>query len=358
MTYVSVLGSDFMRMIKKIKDNDYFRKLNIPNDVLLDSLTKTLNRKYIMSYITYLINKKIPFSMAIIDIDNFKIFNDTYGHMVGDKIISVIANIICESATDNCMIGRYGGDEFIVVLEGDDTYDEEWKNLKQIFTSVRHPITIDLLTLNVTCTAGCAAFPKDGETLEEIFLKADRTLYRGKMKGRNCFICYVKEKHQNLEYIKEVRLPNRMDKLYDFFKGEQDKYFEIYEALLYMVNDLKTDAAGLFEKDKPPLLYRTDVEHTVNALPDDVLEENYDNDIIIVNMRSNLDVHSRLKAFMAEHNIRSLLISRVKVKSKDLGYIMLYQERYRIWQDDDISLLKYLSTIIGLTLYYTNDEEA
>ena len=344
-----------MRMIKKVKENNYFHKLNISTDILLDSLTKVISRRYIMSYVTLLVSKKIPFSYAIIDIDNFKNINDTYGHMIGDKLLINVANVISEAASDNCYIGRFGGDEFIIVYEGDDSYDSEWHNLKNIFNAVRKPMTIDILTLNVTCSAGCSSFPKDGESVEEIFKKSDRLLYRAKLKGRNCFVIYVKEKHQDLDYVREVRLPIRMNKLYGFFKGEQDTYFEIYEALLYLASDLKSDAAGLFENDKPPLLYRADVEHTISKLPDDVLENHYKNGVITINMRSELERTSRLRRFMEAHDIRSLAIIKVQFREKKFGYIMFYQARYRVWQEDDIAILKYLATIVAMNLYYKED---
>ena len=346
-----------MRMTKKINQNNYFHKLNLSNDVILDSLTKTINRRYIVSYLTYLVSKKIPFSMAIIDIDNFKNYNDSYGHLIGDKIISRVADIICETATDNCYVGRYGGDEFIVIYEGNDDYDVTWQNLKNIFTAVRKTMNIDILSLNVTCTAGSAAFPKDGDSLDEIFTKSDKTLYRGKMKGRNCFIIYVKEKHKDLDYVKEDSIPVRMDRIANYFKGEQDNYYEIYESLLYLVNDLKTDAAGLFEPGKSPLLYRTDVDYAISGIPEDVLEEHYKNDMIIVNERGLLNNHSKLRIYMEDHNIRSLICAKVTAKSKYFGYVLLYQDRNRVWQEDDLAIIKYLTSLIGFSLYYTQEEE-
>ena len=349
-----------MRMTKKILSNDYFSKLNIPSDVLIDSLTKVLNRRYIMSYVSYLIKKEIPFSLAIIDVDNFKFYNDSFGHMVGDKILTSVANTICESIDERCYVGRYGGDEFIVVLVGDDSYDVEWSNLKHIFVEIRRPMQIDILSLNVTCTAGSASFPKDGTSLDEIFQKADRTLYRGKIKGRNCFVIYVKEKHQDLDYVKEVSLPVKMDRLYSLFKGEQDTYFEMYEALLYLANDFKTDAAGIFEVNKPPLIYRTDVELVINRISEDALESHYENNVIVINNRSNLDQHSRLRLFMDDHNIRALIVSKILAKDNYYGYLMVYQEHPRIWQDEDIALIKYFASIVGLSLYhnyYIEEEE-
>ncbi len=346
-----------MRMSKKIRQDNYFNKINISSDVLLDSLTRVINRRYIMSYLTYLVNKKIPFSMAILDIDNFKVYNDTYGHMIGDKILVNFANTVCDNCSDDCYVGRYGGDEFVVIYQGDDSYDTCWNNLKRIFVAVRKTVTIDSFDLNITCTAGAAAFPKDGSSLEEIFNKSDRTLYRGKLKGRNCFVIYVREKHQDLQYVREERLPIRMNKIYDYFRGEQDIYFEIYEALLYMVNDLKTDAAGLFEINKPPLLYKTDVEHNINRIPEDALEEYYNDDLLVINERGSTDVHSRLRAFMEDYNIRAMAACKLVFKGEYLGYVMLYHERIRVWQNDDMALLKYLATIISMSLYYNKNKD-
>ena len=344
-----------MRMIKKVKQDNYFHKLNLSNDILLDSLTKVISRRYIVGYLSYLISKNIHFSMAIIDIDNFKSINDTYGHMIGDKILSNVADIICENSTDDCYVGRYGGDEFIVVLEGEDSYDATWQNLKTIFTAIRRPMTVDILTLNVTCTAGAASYPKDCSNFEDIFNKSDRLLYRGKQKGRNCFIIYVKEKHQELGKISDSNLPDRMNIIDDYFKGDQDLYYEIYESFIYLVNYFKSDAAGLFELDKSPLLFKTDVDHTLARISEEALENHYVNNVIMVNSRSNLDKHSRLRGYMEDYNIRSLLLCKVTAKSKYFGYLMICQEHYRIWQEDDIALLKYLASIIGLSLYYNEE---
>lgn len=345
-----------MRMAKKIKENNYFNKLNVSSEILLDPLTKVISRRYIMSYVTYLASKNIPFSFAILDIDNFKLINDSYGHMVGDKILTTVANIICEAASDNCFVGRYGGDEFIVVFEGDDSYDAAWTNLKAIFNAIRHPITIDILTLNLTCSAGCSSYPKDGSTLEEIFKKSDRLLYRAKTKGRNCFVIYVKEKHQDLEFKKEATVPERMNKIDFFFKGEQDLYYEVYEALLFLVNDIKTESAGLFEVGKAPLMYKSDMEHTVSRVSEEILEKHYKRDLIVINARADLDRTSRLRQYMEGHNIRALVAVKLEFKGKYFGYIMFAQSHYRIWQEDDLAIVKYLSTIIAMSLYYNEEE--
>lgn len=339
-----------MRLAKRIKENNYFGRMNISSDLLYDPLTKVVSRKCISNYLNYLVNKGIPFSMAILDIDNFKLYNDSYGHMIGDKILESVAEVLIESSPDNCIIGRYGGDEFILVFEGDDSYDVEWKNIKQIFTHIRQPMNIDILSIHLTCTAGAASFPKDGETLDEIFLKADRTLYRGKMKGRNCFVIYVEEKHKNLKYAKEDTLATKMDKVYKFFNSDEDLYYQMYEALAFLVNDLKVDCAAIYEVGKAPLIYRTNNEHNLTRINDDSIDNEYTSNVIIINDRGSIDNHSKIKGFMEDNKLRSLIGARIVAKGKYLGYVMLFQEHIRIWQEDEVSLLKYLSTILGLSL--------
>ena len=134
-------------------------------------------------------------------------------------------------------------------------------------------------------------------------------------------------------------------------------YLQMYEALLYLVNDFKTDAAGIFEVDKPPLLYRSNVDLPISRISEEALDSHYKSNVIVINNRSNLDIHSRLRGFMDEHKIRALMISKIYAKGKYYGYFMVYQERFRIWQEDEVSLMKYFTSIIALQIANSNKEE-
>ena len=181
-----------------LEKNDYFKNVN--NDVL-DPLTNCISRKYIIDYAKYLIENKIPFSLSIIDIDNFKLVNDSYGHLVGDEILVEACGRIMKYCDESQVVGRNGGDEFLIINTADYEYDDVWRFLKTIH---RHVLKDKLYISNnlevmTTITTGCAAYPRNAINYSDLFEMADKALYRGKQKGRNCFIIYIPEKHEKID---------------------------------------------------------------------------------------------------------------------------------------------------------------
>lgn len=164
-----------------------------------DSLTQVYTRDVIVGYINFLIAENVPFTLAIIDIDNFKYVNDTYGHLSGDKILIEVAARIKEVTDGKGTVGRYGGDEFLVVYPELIAYDEVWKNCRKIMQIMNGWEISEFPGLYVTVTVGVSRFPKDSTSYEGVLEVADKALYRGKTKGRNCFIIYLPEKHANIQ---------------------------------------------------------------------------------------------------------------------------------------------------------------
>ena len=124
-------------MLKEVlKDNPFFKNQNL--DYAFDSLTKVLNREIISSYVRYLIQENIPFSICLADIDNFKYVNDTYGHMMGDQVLYEFAQKIVASVGEKCVVGRYGGDEFMIIATGISEYQDIWLSLIHISEPTRH----------------------------------------------------------------------------------------------------------------------------------------------------------------------------------------------------------------------------
>ena len=101
--------------------NPYFAKILENEDLprMLDSLTGVLTRPYIIGFIRYLIDRKIPFTAAMLDLDNFKFINDTYGHKVGDGVLQGVSNDMIGYLEDFGFIGRFGGDEFIIITKAE-----------------------------------------------------------------------------------------------------------------------------------------------------------------------------------------------------------------------------------------------
>lgn len=160
-----------------------------------DSVTKVFSREVIIDNVKNKILEKNAFALIILDIDNFKQFNDLYGHMFGDIILVETVSAIKNSLQSNDLLGRIGGDEFLILINlPNNEYDEAYQACSKIKQAIQDLSYNNIKQASVTATLGCSVFPKDGEDYNTIFKKADKALYRGKKKGRNCFVIYSKER--------------------------------------------------------------------------------------------------------------------------------------------------------------------
>ena len=113
--------------LKYLNKFDYFKDKDLSNRI--DFLTNVLNRQTAFDYVNYLIEHNIPFTVCVSDIDNFKNINDTYGHLVGDRILKGVAYLFENCIKDKGVVGRFGGDEFIFIFENITEYDDVWIGL-------------------------------------------------------------------------------------------------------------------------------------------------------------------------------------------------------------------------------------
>lgn len=164
-----------------------------------DFLTDVFTRETVVEYVNYLIGKDIPFSFAIVDIDNFKYVNDTYGHISGDDVLKQVALHLKKIIGDSGIVGRFGGDEFILVFKNLVEYDDVWNKFHDLMVSMQRHEIKGFNGLFITLTAGISRFPENEKSYGKLFDIADKALYRGKTKGRNCFIIYLPEKHGSIQ---------------------------------------------------------------------------------------------------------------------------------------------------------------
>lgn len=147
----------------------------------VDPMTGVYNKVNIVNIITALTQDRQQrrFSILMFDIDNFKQINDTRGHLTGDMIIKQVANTACSSVRGIDSIGRYGGDEFIIVLPHTNSADA-----KIIAERLRKKVA-ENQDLACTLSIGIAAFPEDGSNARDLIQAADEGLYISKQRGRN-----------------------------------------------------------------------------------------------------------------------------------------------------------------------------
>ncbi len=160
----------------------------VESKAMVDPLTKVLNRGTYNMEIGKMIKRfnryKESAALIMIDIDHFKKFNDDYGHKAGDAVLTLVASVVKEAVRDTDVVFRYGGEEFVVLLNKVD-----FENAKRVAEKVRveietHHLTNKKQVLKVTASLGLSCF-KDGDTEETVFERADKALYKGKENGRN-----------------------------------------------------------------------------------------------------------------------------------------------------------------------------
>jgi diguanylate cyclase (GGDEF)-like protein len=122
-----------------------------------------------------------PMCLVLYDVDHFKEVNDTYGHQVGDKVLTQLSGVVSGSIRDCDVLARWGGEEFVLMLPGCDA-EMAHAAVEKVRTIVTQ-ISFDIVG-NVTCSFGVAEWA-EGDTAETLIARADDALYRAKVKGRN-----------------------------------------------------------------------------------------------------------------------------------------------------------------------------
>jgi diguanylate cyclase (GGDEF)-like protein len=152
----------------------------------IDELTGLWNRRHLMERVQVEIGRHSRyggvFSLVILDLDSFKAFNDTYGHIEGDRLLKQLGIVLKGAIRDADEAFRYGGDEFAILLP-----QTSIKDAQEVAERVRHRISSEVKTGSVSMTAslGLASWPVDGIAISEIISAADKALYYAKQRGGN-----------------------------------------------------------------------------------------------------------------------------------------------------------------------------
>jgi len=179
-----ILVQQFALALRRVKLYEEIERISIT-----DSLTEVYTRNYALERFVEEINRakkrKDIVSVLMLDVDLFKNLNDTYGHLAGDLILREIAGMIKSSIREIDIAGRYGGEEFVIVLPDTDR-TEAFSAADRIRVAVdKEMIKAYDTTVKVTVSIGITTFPHDGSSVNELIDKADWALYRAKKLGRN-----------------------------------------------------------------------------------------------------------------------------------------------------------------------------
>lgn len=175
-----------LQRVKELNQQLQLRNEQLKKESETDKLTGLLNKKAMENFCAAYLQKNQPAAMYVIDLDHFKEANDKYGHQTGDMILKIFANCLKEIFNENAYVGRFGGDEFVILLKNpaDENFISE--KAKQILNAAKN-IFVDGMQMNITASIGVANV-KAAFDYEKTFALADEALYFVKEHGRNSFI--------------------------------------------------------------------------------------------------------------------------------------------------------------------------
>lgn len=184
------VGVDNLRRRKLLDQLESARK-TIETASQHDFLTGISNRSKFMSDLTQLIAEKVPCTVIMMDIDDFKHINDSMGHTAGDEALQQVAQRMKEMESQILTPYRYAGDEFIMILRSSQgkIVEKTAYQCRQIFTK---PFVLNKTKTKICGSIGIASYPKDTEDMEELVIFADAAMYQVKKNGKNDFAFYQK----------------------------------------------------------------------------------------------------------------------------------------------------------------------
>ena len=170
---------------------------NLMDELQLDALTQVYNKKTITAYIEQRFKAKQSdcFALVIIDLDHFKPVNDQYGHLAGDRVLARAAAVIKDVVGGDGVVGRFGGDEFMLLLNNVDNVQVLRGMLRALLVHVKKEFKGNFEGVELTCSIGAAVCPTNGTTYDDLFRKADFCLYRAKDKGRDRYVFFRDDLH-------------------------------------------------------------------------------------------------------------------------------------------------------------------
>lgn len=344
----------------------------------LDSLTKVYQKDVMYNKIKEAIENKKQFVLMIIDVDNFKQFNTTFGHMFGDIVLVETAASIKKYLGNRGFMGRVGGDEFLVLAYIENDYDMIHHACTDIRRAIANISNHNIKQAEITATVGCASFPNDANDFDTLMKKAEMALYRGKnVKGRNCFIIYDETKCGKVENYNELDITT-MDQSYQIATSANiiAGVFEILnrggnhsanleDSLSLIGNYFLLDRVALITQDSNDRVgYKyewVNPRKPENANLIKIGDKNiplwrksYDKTGMLkfVQVESNYHTNPELCELLKSQNTTSILAFEMSYMDKKMGLLRFDMcSTNRFWTQDDISSLLLINKVFTIYLY-------
>ncbi len=317
--------------------------------------------------------------LFIIDIDNFKAVNDNLGHHFGDVVLREVSAKLKACFRQDDIIGRIGGDEFIVLaknLKNREIIEEKANKILEAFSNTYKGASREY---KVSGSIGIARFPYDGKKFDELYVSADKALYQSKLKGKDCFTMYSNEMAEGT--MKNRTILENAGRAADAY-FDSDIITDVFN-LLFETNDFElslqmalqcigrkyeADRSYIFESFDDGATYNNTYEWCEDGINPEIdslqnisaaaLEDFFrdadDEGIIYSN---DLNVLKAEGAFelMDEQDIKSFIHSQIR--EKDFVRLFLGLDDctdFRVWSPKELNSLKYLAKLLSIFLVHKN----
>jgi len=204
-----------------------------------DSLTGLLNRTSLEDRLQQALlsaeRKGDKLAVLFLDMDRFKLINDTMGHHAGDEVLIKVARRLTKTLRESDIVARIGGDEFIIVLTDYSDFPALITLANTITTNLSEPYLVEKKRLICTPSIGISVYPEDGKDAETLMKNADAAMYDVKDKGRNSFKLFTQEMNTIVQ--------NRLDLEQDLLHAIEQSHFELYYQP--QINDQENCVTGV-----------------------------------------------------------------------------------------------------------------
>jgi diguanylate cyclase (GGDEF)-like protein len=215
-----------------------------------DPLTQLPNRKLLLDHLSLNIlqarREKERLAVFFIDLDRFKVINDSLGHSAGDKVLQAVAARVKATMREADSVGRMCGDEFVIVTPQLGGVEGAVHVAQKVRDAIREPITVDGRELFVSASMGIAMYPNDGDNAEALLKNADTAMYRAKAQGSDLFQLYTPE--MNAHATEQLALETALR------RGVEAREFELHYQPIVQTGDGQICALEAMLRWRHPVL--------------------------------------------------------------------------------------------------------
>lgn len=189
-----------------------FQEEKIRHMAYYDALTGLANRERLVEAVKRGLDANaqgaMPGILMFIDIDNFKLINDTYGHSWGDKLLVSLSNRLAALVPNDGIAARLGGDEIVIFLPNMDNLEDVTAYADKIMQALEMPVTVNGHIFHITASAGIAMYPEHGNNVEDLLRSADMAMYSAKTSGKHTYRFFDKSMHDTV--VEKTLLESRL----------------------------------------------------------------------------------------------------------------------------------------------------